>query len=42
MKKFKGEQLASLIVVGSLVVLAQHFLAAEEESWLRRWRLWPI
>lgn len=37
----KAEDLIKAIVVGSLVLLAQHFLADEEESWLRRMGLWP-
>ncbi len=37
----KGEHVLVTLVLGSLLVLGQHFLAAEEESWLRRIGLWP-
>ena len=37
----KAEDLLKAILVGSLVLLAQHWLADEEESWLKRLGLWP-
>ncbi len=41
MKKVSVEQMATVIVVGAVVLLGQHLLAAEGESWLKRWGLWP-
>jgi hypothetical protein len=35
------EKLVKAIVVGSLILLGQHLLANEEESWLRQMGLWP-
>lgn len=37
----KGEDILKTILVGSLILLGQHLLADEEESWLRRLGLWP-
>jgi hypothetical protein len=37
----KPEDFFKAIVVGSFILLGQHLLAAEEESWLRRMGLWP-
>jgi hypothetical protein len=37
----KPEQLLKAIVVGSIVLVGQHLLAAEGESWLRKLGLWP-
>ena len=37
----KGEDIAKAIFVGALILLGQHLLADEEESWLRRLGLWP-
>jgi hypothetical protein len=41
MKKLTTEQVAAAIVVGAVVLIGQHLLAAEGESWLKRWGLWP-
>jgi hypothetical protein len=35
------KKLTTAIVVGAIVLVGQHLLAAEGESWLKRWRLWP-
>jgi hypothetical protein len=29
------------ILVGAAVLLCQHLIAREGESWLKRWGLWP-
>lgn len=41
MKKLKAEQVMGAIVVGAVVLIGQHLLVAEGESWLKRWGLWP-
>ena len=41
MKRLTTEQVAAAIVVGAVVLIGQHLLAAEGESWLKRWGLWP-
>ena len=37
----KPEDFIKAIVVGSVILVAQHLLADEEESWLKRMGLWP-
>lgn len=37
----KPEALLKTILVGALVLVGQHFVAAEGESWLKKLGLWP-
>jgi hypothetical protein len=37
----KPEYVGGAIVVGAFILLAQHFLAAEGESWLNKSGAWP-
>lgn len=37
----KPEKAVKAVLVGAAILVAQHLLAAEEESWLRRMGLWP-
>jgi hypothetical protein len=41
MSKITTDKVVTAIVVGAIVLVGQHLLAAEGESWLKRAGLWP-
>ncbi len=41
MKNVSLERVGGAILIGAVILVGQHLLAAEGESWLKRWGLWP-